>query len=92
MNKELVMQIAEDENMLLVDGFNDAIIGIATRPNKENVLAYSVNEILNILIHRDNMEYKEALEYYSFHIEGEWCGPMTPVFVNSYNEELYKSL
>ena len=78
--------------MLLVDGFNDAIIGIATRPNKENVLAYSVNEILNILIHRDNMEYREALEYYSFHIEGEWCGPMTPVFVNSYNEELYKSL
>lgn len=87
MSIDLIVSIAEEENMLFVDGFDKAILGIATRSNSENVLAYSVNEILNILMTRDNMSYREALDYYSFNIEGAWCGPMTPIFVNSYDDE-----
>jgi hypothetical protein len=68
---------------LLLDGFDDAIIGIAQRINLGPVVAYDVEKILHILC-KDGMTYEEALEYYNFNILGAWMGEFTPIFVENH--------
>ena len=75
------MQIAEEEGMLLYDGFDDAIIGIASRCGENTVLAYDIDKIIEILMDRDDLSYEEALEYYSFNMEGAYIGESTPTHI-----------
>lgn len=55
---------------LLLDGFDDVIIGIAQRINLGLVVAYDVEKILSILCEGDGMTYEDTLEYYNFNILG----------------------
>ena len=68
---------------LLCDGFDEAIIGLATRIGMELVVAYDVEKIIGILINRDGMTYEEAYEYYEFNIVGAWMGEFTPIFITT---------
>ncbi len=75
-------QIAEmNPDALLCDGFDDAIIGLASRVGMTLVVAYDTNKIIDILMKRDGMDEEEALEYFYFNIEGAWMGENTPVFI-----------
>ena len=69
---------------ILLDGFNEAILGICERINLTPVVAYSVEKMLNILITRDGMTYEEALEYYDFNIACAWLGEFTPIYISNY--------
>ena len=71
---------------LLIDGFDEAIIGMAERINLGPVVAYDVNKILKIMIERDEMTYEEAVEYFEFNILGAWAGDNTPIFINKIEE------
>lgn len=82
MNLELILEIAADQGMLIVDNFDDAIIGLASRCGQQTVIAYSVNKILDILMDQEKLSYEEALDHFSFNIEGQWIGEMTPIFVH----------
>jgi len=80
-------EVAEyNEEALICDGFDEAIIGVAERINLGPVAAYDVNKILEILVERDEMTYEEALEYFQYNIIGSWMGEYTPVFIYT-NEE-----
>lgn len=80
-------EVAEyNEEALICDGFDEAIIGVAERINLGPVAAYSVEKILDILVERDGMTYEEALEYFQYNIIGAWMGEYTPVFIYT-NEE-----
>ena len=75
-------EVAEyNEEALIVDGFDKAIIGVAERINLGPVAAYDVETILEILMERDEMDYEEALEYFNYNIIGSWMGENTPVFI-----------
>lgn len=75
-------EVAEyNEEALICDGFDDALIGVAERINLGPVAAYDVNKIINILITRDGMNEEEALEYFNYNIIGSWMGDYTPVFI-----------
>jgi len=75
-------QVAEyNEEALLADGFEKALIGVAERINLGPVAAYDVEKILEILMERDGMEYSEALEFFEFNIKGAWMGEFTPVYI-----------
>lgn len=75
-------EVAEyNEEALIVDGFDKAIIGVAERINLGPVAAYDVETILEILMERDEMYYEEALEYFNYNIIGSWMGENTPVFI-----------
>jgi hypothetical protein len=88
MSEELLNRIEEiNEEALLCDGFDDAIIGMADRINLGPVVAYSVEKIIEILVTRDGMEYDEAYEFYSFNILGSWMGEFTPIFVEKLIED-----
>lgn len=77
-------EIAEiNPDALLCDGFDDAIIGLAERINLGPVVAYSVEKIIEILMHRDGMEYEDAWDYFSYNILGAWVGENTPIFITT---------
>ena len=77
MSIEEIQEINPDA--LLCDGFDEAIIGMAERPNLG-----PVEKMLNIMITRDGMTYEEAQEYYDFNIGCAWLGEFTPIYITNY--------
>jgi len=80
-------EVAEyNEEALICDGFDDAIIGVAERINLGPVAAYSVEKILDILIpqmelseeelrdtpedEQDGLKYGMAMEHFEYNIKG----------------------
>lgn len=77
-------EIAEiNPEALFCDGFDEAIIGIAERPNLGPVVAYSVEKIIDIMMTKDGMTYEEALEYYDYNIACAWLGEYTPIYISN---------
>jgi hypothetical protein len=74
--------------MLKIDGFDSALIGIATVWQKSgkgaerlDTLIYNGDTLVNILMADSGMGYEEALEYISYNIEGAYVGNTTPIIV-----------
>lgn len=67
--------------MLKADGFDEAIIGIARTCGRDDVIAYDANKCIQILVNDHNMSDEEAVEYFTFNVEGCYVGEGTPVFV-----------
>ena len=81
--KEILSEI--DENLLMADGFDEAIIGISTIKNSETVVCYDYNECVNILMKKHDMTYDDALEYMEYNVVDAYVGKKTPAFVKKLN-------
>jgi hypothetical protein len=78
--------IAENnEDAVLFDGYEEAIIGIAERCSMRPVVVYDVNKCIEILMTRDGMDEEEAREFFSFNTLGCWAGEHTPLFLSRYD-------
>jgi hypothetical protein len=90
-------EIAEiNPEALLIDGFDEAIIGMAERINLGPVVAYDVEKIIEILandmeVEDDDLEDGQSIEeikvsmayeYFYFNIQGAWMGDYTPIFIS----------
>tara|TARA_R100000306_G_C4377695_1_gene142722 strand:- start:1876 stop:2112 length:237 start_codon:yes stop_codon:yes gene_type:complete len=65
---------------LKVDGFDEAIIGIAERCGYEPVFAYDYDQCIKIL-QDQGMSREGALEFFEYNTLGSWLGDTTPVFI-----------
>ena len=65
---------------LFADGLDDALIGIASRPNLGPVALYDRDRCREVLIRDNEMTETEAEEWLSFNVTGAWMGPGTPIF------------
>ena len=96
MTREDVEELLTDSNpeALFMDGFDDAIIGIAERPNLGPIVAYDEEKIIDILIAqmepdlddldgRDEFDVKVemAFDYYGYNIKSTWMGENTPIIL-----------
>lgn len=72
----------DEEKLVKADGFEDAIIGVGGRINMPEVLIYSYNKCVKILMKRDNFTYEEAIEWMDYNVVGSWVGETTPIFVH----------
>ena len=86
-----------NEEALICDGFDEAIIGMAERINLGPVVAYDVDKIIDILIpqmeltddelmdipieDRDGYIHSMAYEHFEYNIKNSWMGEFTPVFI-----------
>lgn len=68
------------EDALLMDGFDDALIGFSQRINEPLLAVYSMNKMVDCLIVQ-GMNYDEAVEYIDFNCVGAWVGEKTPIIV-----------
>jgi hypothetical protein len=74
------MSIKEEyPDLLTLDGFDEAILGVVERINLL-VVCYDRNKIIQILM-RD-MSEEEAWEYYQFKILDAYMGESTPVYLD----------
>jgi len=71
---KIVEWFPEDE-VLVADGFEDAIIGIDSNSMR---LIYSVSKCIEIL--SKDMDEEEAVEYFDFNVRGSYVGEKTPIW------------
>jgi len=76
MTKKEIIDSFEDEELLFVDGFDAAIIGIDTVNYR---VVYNKEIMIEVLI-AEGMSYEDALEHFSYNIEGAYVGEETPIY------------
>lgn len=74
--RETLSEISEE--ILLADGFEDALLGYVQIFNKTAAL-YDRTKCIEILT-RDGMSHDEAEEYFEFNVTGAYVGDHTPAF------------
>ena len=68
--------------VLLADGFEEALIGISeSSPGREYLAIYDIEKCVEILMNRDKMSRVEAWEFLEFNTVGAWVGDKTPLYV-----------
>jgi hypothetical protein len=90
-------EIAEiNPEALLLDGFDEAIIGLGERINLGPVVAYDVDKIIEILAKDmevdiddltdgssvEDVQISMAFDYFYYNIQGAWMGDFTPIFIS----------
>lgn len=70
-----------EENVLLMDGFEEAFIGYSQRINEPVLAVYAWEKMVDVLMTRDGMSDEEAMEYIDFNCLGAWVGEQTPIIV-----------
>jgi hypothetical protein len=69
------------EGAVVLDGLDEAIVGICEDFNSGPRIMYSRSKILEILQKRDLMTEQESEEFYDYNILGLYAGEQNPVFV-----------
>lgn len=81
MDREQVAEFcADEEEVVLADGFEEAFIGLVWRLGMEPVAMYDYDRCLEILIGRDGLSEEEAIEHLEYNVMGAWVGDRTPAF------------
>ena len=69
------------EGAIILDGLDEAIVGITEEFGTGRRILYSKDKILGILMKRDLMTNSEAEEFYDYNILGLYAGEQNPVFL-----------
>lgn len=70
---------SDDAELLLADGYEDAIIGIV-HVHGNVVVLYDADKCVKILMDRDGMTEEEAVEYFNYNTVQAYVGPRTPAY------------
>ena len=83
MTRDDVNRFAEEAGieLLVMDGHDDAIIGVGQRFT-DYFVVYDLKKVISKLM-EDGMTYEEAVEFHEFNQVGAWVGPRTPVFLHT---------
>ena len=82
-----------NEDALLADGFEDAIVGISERIGRDPIVVYDKDKCIEILVEMmesdgtDDDPYTTAVEYFEFNVIGSWVGEGTPGFITFWDSE-----
>jgi hypothetical protein len=75
-----------NDEALLADGFEDAIVGICERFGAVPVVAYDRDKCIEILMDRDGMDDEQAVGYFEVNVAGSYVGDGTPVFLTLWDD------
>lgn len=74
-------QIADiNPDLLLMDGFDDCILGVGSRFGSEEFVIYDLSKVIAQL-ESQGMTHDEAVEYHCFNQLGAYVGDHTPAFM-----------
>jgi hypothetical protein len=74
------------DGMIVLDGFNDCILGRVEQAGSDTKILYSIKAILSKLMERDGMSYEEAYEFYEYNILGLHGHEPFPAFLIDYEK------
>jgi hypothetical protein len=72
--------IEEYPDLIKMDGFDEAIIGVIERIGLE-AICYDLEKVIEILM-TQGMGEQDAWDWYQFNMVGAWVGENTPVFLH----------
>ena len=72
----------DEPEILFADGYDEAIAGTIWDGERTRVV-YKVEDILNILMERDEMTYDEASEFFDINLAGSHMGVYTPLYLET---------
>jgi len=72
---DIIIERYQDEEILIADGFDEAVIGIDTKSMR---LIYSVSKCIEILC--GDMNEEDAIEYFEYNVSGSYVGEKTPIW------------
>ena len=78
------VRIQENDEVLYLTGFNDALIGISNYYGSSRVAVYSIEKCIDILIKKHHLNYDLALEHFYINIYGSYFGDKTPILVETF--------
>jgi hypothetical protein len=78
---ELNEQADGGDEILLADGFEEALIGTVFGACRQPVACYDYDKCAQILVKRDGMDLDEAYEFLDFNTIGAYVGVGTPLFI-----------
>ena len=70
-----------DERLVKANGLEDAIIGVGSRMNMPDVLIYSYNKCVDILMEKEGWTHEEAIEWMDYNVINAHMGKGNPVCV-----------
>ena len=70
-----------DQDTMLMDGFDEALIGFSQRINEPLLAVYSWEKMIDVCVKRDKMSTEEAEEYINYNCIGAWFNDQTPIIV-----------
>ena len=74
---ESIVEAYNDELILKADGLDKAVIGIDSKSMR---LIYSVKLCIQILMEDEEMSEEDAMEHFSYNVEGGYVGEQTPIW------------
>lgn len=84
-NNKMIDKIIEqfpDEEFLIADGFDEAVIGVDTASMR---LVYSVSRCISILCLDEDMDVDDAIEHFEYNVRGSYVGEKTPIWCDELN-------
>lgn len=80
-NMELTREVINElaEGAVILEGFDDCIIGISEEFGNGPRIVYSKNKIIQKLM--VGIDYEEALDFYYYNILGGYFGEQNPIFL-----------
>ena len=81
---EEILEFIKEEypDNLIMDGFDEAIVGLAHRCSDPVRVVYDQIKCIEIL-QEQGMTYDEASEYFYYNCQGSYLGETTPVFLEN---------
>ena len=76
-----------NEEALLADGFEEAVVGMCEKFGAVPVVAYDRDKCVEVLMKRDGIDYEEAAEFFEFNVAGSYVGESTPVFLTLWSKD-----
>lgn len=78
-NRQKIAEI--DGDILLVDDFDSAIVGIYTPPYEPTIAVYDKEKCINIIMEKYSLNYQLAKEYFDFNILRACVDSEFPLFI-----------
>ena len=79
---EELMQELTDNECLLADGYEGALIGITEGANP--VAVYDTQLCIKCLMDEDDMSEEDAMEFFYFNTVNAYVGEKTPIYIKRY--------
>jgi len=74
------------EEMLMMDGFDDCIVGVVERFGQEGIICYDKAKVLEKLMTESGMSEEEATDFFYYNQIGAWMGDLTPCFLTTIDQ------
>tara|TARA_R110000765_G_scaffold315768_2_gene408294 strand:+ start:385 stop:636 length:252 start_codon:yes stop_codon:yes gene_type:complete len=82
MINDKLMEQLEDNECLLADGYEGALIGISCGNNP--VAVYDSNKCIEILVKEDKLSLEDAMDHFYYNTVGSDVGDKTPIYIRIY--------